>query len=50
MKKVKALYYGLWDNHNKDSLERSKVVDEVLEAVLEYGEVDVSFSYTGKRL
>ena len=48
MKKVKALYYGLWDNHNKDSLERSKVVDEVLEAVLEYGEVDVSFSYTGR--
>ena len=48
MKKVKEMYYGLWDNYRKGSPERIEVVDEVLEAVLEHGEVDVSFGYTGR--
>ena len=50
MTKTKMLYYGLWDNESKDSPERIKVVDEVLEAVLEHGEVYVSFSYTGRTM
>ena len=49
MIKVKTLYYGLWDNYDDDNHpERIKVINEVLEAVLEHGEVDVSFSYTGR--
>lgn len=49
MKKVKTLYYGLWDNYGDNNHpERVKAVDEVIEAVIEHGEVDVSFSYTGR--
>lgn len=48
MTKTKMLYYGLWDNESKDSPERAKVVDEVLNTIKEYDKVNISFSYNGR--
>ena len=49
MTKTKMLYYGLWDNELKDSPERARVVDEVLNTIKEYDKVNISFSYNGRR-
>lgn len=48
MTKTKMLYYGLWDNKSKDSPERVKVVDEVLNTIKKYDKVSISFSYMGR--